>query len=84
MGVDHMSRSVHTYVATHHTYIHMHIHMHVERADVDHMSRDARLNRAVNPCLAAQGVHARDCSVFLRFLCKRARVVRSCSCFSCY
>ena len=55
----HVTISVHTYIATHHTYIHMHIHMHVERADVDHMSRDARFERAVAPCLAA-GVHARQ------------------------
>ena len=33
--------------------------MHVERADVDHMSRDARFERAVAPCLAAD-VHARQ------------------------
>ena len=43
----------------------MHTHMHVERADVDHMSRDARFDaafeRAVAPCLAA-GVHARRSS----------------------
>jgi len=44
-----------------HTYIHMHTHMCVERADVDHMSRDARFERAVAPCLAA-GVHARQSS----------------------
>src|SRR6056300_833996 len=55
----HVTISVHTHIATHHTHIHMHIHMHVERADVDHMSRDARLERAVAPCLAA-GVHARQ------------------------
>ena len=45
----HVTISVHTYIATHHTYIHMHIHMHVERADVDHMSRDCLLYTSPSP-----------------------------------